>query len=48
MRRLGSNGPLEVSNHPWLINFDWEKLEDMSMISPFKPSANDNFDMANS
>ena len=25
-KRLGYNGPAEVKNHPWLIDFPWEDL----------------------
>jgi len=25
-RRLGYNGPSEVKNHPWLVDFPWDDL----------------------
>ncbi|CAG9315385.1 unnamed protein product [Blepharisma stoltei] len=46
VNRLGLNGPDEVKNHPWFRDFDWKKLIDRRMESPFIPSQNDdNFDL---
>ncbi|CAG9323134.1 unnamed protein product [Blepharisma stoltei] len=46
VNRLGLNGPDEVKTHPWLKDFEWEKLLDHSLVSPFIPDKNeDNFDM---
>jgi len=35
--RLGLDGPEQVKNHPWLKDFDWDKLKSKEMESPFKP-----------
>ena len=48
MNRLGSNGPDEVKNHPWLEDFPWDKLNDMEYDPPFVPPATDNYDLLNS
>ena len=43
--RLGLNGPLEVKNHEWLVDFDWEKLYNKELVAPFIPEqGNDNYD----
>jgi len=44
---LGNNGALEVRNHPWLKNFQWEDLENKKIPSPFIPPLEDNFDTKN-
>eukprot|EP01017_Pseudomicrothorax_dubius_P014190 TRINITY_DN1659_c0_g1_i3.p2 TRINITY_DN1659_c0_g1~~TRINITY_DN1659_c0_g1_i3.p2 ORF type:complete len:166 (-),score=38.11 TRINITY_DN1659_c0_g1_i3:143-640(-) len=36
--RLGTNGPEEVKNHPWLKNFPWTKLMSKELVPPFQPS----------
>jgi len=41
-RRLGT--PTEVKNHPWLRNFNWEKLSSRTLESPYIPPLTDNFD----
>lgn len=48
MKRLGNNGPQEVKNHPWLSDIQWDMLGDQTLNPPYKPSENDNFDVANS
>jgi len=35
--RLGINGPKEVKNHPWIVNFPWDKLYNKSLRAPFIP-----------
>lgn len=46
VNRLGLNGPDEVKNHPWLRDFDWNKLSNRTLTSPFIPNHNDdNFDI---
>ena len=35
--RLGKNGIGEIKNHEWFIDFDWDKLIDLSTVSPIKP-----------
>lgn len=42
--RLGFHGIQEVKGHPWLSNWDWEKLYSFAIESPFKPNKEDNFD----
>ena len=36
--RLGTNGPEEVKNHPWLKSFPWNKLMNKEIDAPFVPS----------
>ena len=43
-KRLGSNGILEIKNHPWFKDFNWGDLYKKTMISPFIPKSEDNFD----
>jgi hypothetical protein len=43
-KRLGNNGSLEVKNHPWLRDFDWNSLYERRLRAPFIPTAEDNFD----
>lgn len=45
--RLGTNGPSEVKNHPWLANFPWQELTDRKIKAPFMPPKEDNFDQKN-
>ena len=47
MNRLGLNGPSEVKNHPWLIDFPWEDLNNRRVKPPFIPPKEDNFDLKN-
>jgi len=47
-KRLGSNGPGEVKNHPWLRHYPWEDLHHKRLRSPFVPQGQDNFDHQNS
>ena len=35
--RLGINGPNEVKNHPWIVNFPWEKLKNRTLRAPYIP-----------
>jgi serine/threonine kinase 32 len=35
-KRLGSDGPGSVKNHPWLVNYNWDSLHNMTLISPFE------------
>lgn len=37
-KRLGTNGPSELKNHPWFKDFPWEKLEKKELKPPFKPN----------
>lgn len=37
VNRLGSNGPEEVKQHPWLKNFPWDKLLNKQLDAPFIP-----------
>lgn len=38
MNRLGTSGPQEVKNHPWLKDFQWEKLKKKELRAPFLPN----------
>lgn len=38
-QRLGAKGASEVKTHPFFDNFDWEALENMAIIPPYKPKA---------
>ncbi|CAD8164479.1 unnamed protein product [Paramecium pentaurelia] len=43
--RLGSNGIQEIKQHPWFANFEWDKLQNQTIIPPFIPNqTEDNFD----
>jgi serine/threonine protein kinase len=42
--RLGFSGPAEVKNHKFFEGFDWEKLYNKELESPFKISEKNNFD----
>ena len=44
INRLGLNGPQEVKEHPWFKNYEWEKLYEKKIPSPFIPPKEDNFD----
>ena len=35
--RLGINGPQEVKNHEWLVDFNWEGLLKKELEAPFIP-----------
>jgi len=56
VNRLGQDGPQEVKGHPWLKNFDWDRLISKQMDPPFLPNEdglelrhnNTNFDDENS
>ena len=48
IKRLGTNGPMEVKLHPWLRDFPWDQLENQTLIPPYRPFEQDNFDVANS
>ena len=43
-KRIGNNGFDEVKNHPWLMDYDWDKLRAHSIASPFNIVIKDNFD----
>ena len=43
-KRLGFNRFQEIKSHPWLKDFDWEKLLSKSLKSPIKISPGKNFD----
>ena len=46
-KRLGYNaGVSELKMHHWFDGFDWEALENKTMISPFIPESSSNFDKA--
>lgn len=43
--RLGSNkGVKELMNHPWLKYYPWKELEGKSLLAPFIPENQDNYD----
>lgn len=44
--RLGKN-PLEVRNHPWIKDFNWNELMQKTFQAPYLPLAQDNFDPRN-
>jgi len=39
-RRLGYNGPSEVKNHPWLLEFPWDDLYHWRLKPRFVPKVN--------
>jgi len=42
---LGLNGPEEVKDHIWFADYDWDKLLNKKVPSPFVPPlSEDNFD----
>ena len=41
-KRLGYNGFEEIRNHPWLIDFNWEDLENKKIYPVFIPPVGDN------
>ena len=44
-RRLGYNkGVIELKNHPWFENFDWDGLYNKTISAPFVPKKAGNFD----
>ena len=43
-KRLGVNGILEIKNHPWFKNINWDELFCKKLESPFLPKKGDNFD----
>lgn len=45
-KRLGTNGPSEVKNHPWLKNYPWDKQSRKDIEPPFKPNTRNVFDYA--
>mmetsp|Transcript_29373 Transcript_29373/g.28970 ORF Transcript_29373/g.28970 Transcript_29373/m.28970 type:complete len:217 (-) Transcript_29373:8-658(-) len=47
-RRLGYNGPSEVKNHPWLVDFPWDDLFHGRVKPRYLPKQKeDNFDSKN-
>ena len=42
--RLGYNGINELKQHPWLISYNWNELQERKTNSPFIPKNGDNFD----
>ena len=43
--RLGNKGNVEVKQHAWLANFDWQGLYSQTLLAPFVPNPNQvNFD----
>jgi serine/threonine protein kinase len=42
--RLGCKGFAEVKDHPWLKDFPWKELCEKSLVAPFVPKNQDNFD----
>jgi protein kinase A len=42
--RLGHGGPQEVKNHAWLKDIDWSRLLQKSIVPPYVPKNQDNFD----
>eukprot|EP00942_MAST-04A_sp_MAST-4A-sp1_P012094 g12094.t1 len=53
LERLGckAEGPAEVKNHPWYsaagVGFDWDKLENQTMVPPWKPKVKNVEDASN-
>ena len=43
-RRLGSKGPHELKQHPWLADIDWASLLAKRLQAPFIPGDVENFD----
>ena len=44
VKRLGAHGILELKNHIWFKNYNWNDLYNKKLIAPFIPSNEDNFD----
>ena len=45
IKRLGFYNELEIQNHPWLYDIDFDKIVKKELISPFIPKLNqDNYD----
>ena len=44
MKRLGYNGIIEIKNHFWFKEIDWDELLLKKIKSPFIPKDEDNFD----
>ena len=40
VNRLGLNGAQEIKAHPWLKDFEWDKLTQLKIPSPFIPPVN--------
>lgn len=38
MHRLGGLGFIEIKEHPWFKDFDWEMLRKKEMKAPFVPN----------
>ena len=38
------NGALELMNHPWLKYYPWTELKNKTLLAPFIPEPNDNYD----
>ena len=36
--RLGTNGPKEVKNHPWMLEMNWKDLGEKKLKAPFSPN----------
>jgi serum/glucocorticoid-regulated kinase 2 len=45
--RLGNSGISEIMTHPWVRYFSWKELQEGTLVSPFVPKAQDNFDPRN-
>ena len=43
-KRLGAKGIIEIKNHLWFKNVNWESIENGSFLSPFVFENEDNFD----
>ena len=43
-KRLGTGGIHEIIGHPWFKNFDWQALENRTMVPLFVPNVKDVFD----
>ena len=41
--RLGHDGIQSIKTHPWLNGYDWNRLREKKIESPFKPEKADNF-----
>ena len=44
-RRLGALGLNQIKSHPWVKNFDWEKLNSWQLKPFFVPQEKDNFNI---
>ena len=43
-KRLGSKGCIEIKNHPWFKDVQWDQIENCTLTAPFVFDTEDNFD----